>query len=140
MYHFAKETLKNLEIFKRKNGSFFKKVTRKSNASSKIFFFFFFNDSKAQCPLVQTLSHLNFFFGRFGNLDFFFLDLKYIYIHEQSTSNATWTFRIQRNIETWDKQKNFKLNHDVANQMWSEAKLGYLLLLGPFRMLEIGYA
>ena len=62
------------------------------------------------------------------------------YIHEQSTSNATWIFRIQRNIETWNKQTNFKLNHDVANQMWSEAKLGHLLLLGPFRMLETGYA
>ena len=22
-------------------------------------------------------------------------------MHEQSTSNATWIFRIQRNIETW---------------------------------------
>ena len=62
------------------------------------------------------------------------------YIHEQSTSNATWIFRIQRNIETWNKQTNFKLNHDVANQMWSEAKLGHLLFLGPFRMLETRYA
>ena len=62
------------------------------------------------------------------------------YIHKQITSNATWIFRIQRNIETWNKQTNFKLNHDVANQMWSEAKLGHLLLLGPFRMLETGYA
>ena len=62
--------------------------------------------------------------------------LKNIYIHEQSTSNATWIFRIQKNIETRNKQKNFKLNHDVANQMWSEAKLGHLLLLDPFRMLE----
>ena len=69
-------------------------------------------------PLVQTLSHLNFFLSRiFGNLEFFFfLILKDIYIHEQSTSNATWIFRIQRNIETWNKQTNFKLNHDVANQ------------------------
>ena len=39
-----------------------------------------------------------------------------------------------------NKQTNFKLNHDVANEMWSEAKLGHSLLLGPFRMLEIGYA
>ena len=38
--------------------------------------------------------------------------------------------------ETRNKQTNFKLNHDVANQMWSKAKLGHLLLLGPFRMLE----
>ena len=35
-----------------------------------------------------------------------------------------------------NKQTNFKLNHDVANQMWGEAKLGHLLPLGPFRMLE----
>ena len=78
-----------------------------------------------------------FFWERFGNLEkknFEFFSFKYI--HEQSTSNATWIFRIQRNIETWNKLTNFKLNHDVANQMWSEAKLGHLLLLGPFRMLE----
>ena len=48
--------------------------------------------------------------------------------------------KFQKNIETWNKQTNFKLNHDVASQMWSEAKLGHLLLLGPFRMLEIRYA
>ena len=38
--------------------------------------------------------------------------------------------------ETWNRQTNFEFNHDVANQMWSGAKLGHLLLLGPFRMLE----
>ena len=81
---------------------------------SFLFFFFFF---------------FFFFFGKF---------LKYI--HEQSTSNATWIFRIKKNIETWNKQTNFKLNQDVANQMWSETKLGHLLLLSPFRMLETGYA
>ena len=54
----------------------------------------------------------------------------------KSTSNGTWIFRIQRNIEIWNKQTNFKFNHDVANQMWSEAKLGHLRLLGLFRMLE----
>ena len=64
----------------------------------------------------------------------------YIYIHEQSTSNATWIFRIQKNIETWNKLTKFKLNYDVANQMWSEAKLGCLLLLGPLRMLKTWYA
>ena len=100
--------------------------------------------------LVQTLSHLNFFFlffcfsffffEGFGNLDFFFFWNFLKYIHGQSTSNAIWIFRIQRNIKTWNKQTNFKLNYDVANQMWSEAKLGHLLLLGPFRMLETGYA
>ena len=42
----------------------------------------------------------------------------------------------KKNIETWNKQTNFKLNHDVTNQMWSEVKLGHLLLLGLFRMLE----
>ena len=42
----------------------------------------------------------------------------------------------KKNIETWNKQTNFKVNHDVANQMWNEAKLGYLFLLDPFRMLE----
>ena len=42
--------------------------------------------------------------------------------------------------ETWNKLTNFKLNHDVANQMWSEAKLGHLLLFGLFRMLETRYA
>ena len=42
--------------------------------------------------------------------------------------------------ETWNKLTNFKLNHDVANQMWSKVKLGHSLLLGLFRMLEAWYA
>ena len=46
----------------------------------------------------------------------------------------------KKNIETWNKQTNFKLNHDVANQMWSKAKLGHLLFLDPFRMLEAWWA
>ena len=94
-------------------------------------------------PLVQTLSHLNFFLSRiFGNLEFFFFwILKDIYIHEKSTSNATWIFRIQRNIETWNKQTNFKLNHDVANQCGvrqSWATCFFLIHLGCLRhgMLE----
>ena len=37
-----------------------------------------------------------------------------------------------RNME----QTNFKLNHDIANLMWSEAQLGCLLLLGPLRILK----
>ena len=45
-------------------------------------------------------------------------------------------FEFKKNIEKWNKQTNFKLNHDVTNQMWSKAKLGHLLLLDPFRMLE----
>ena len=45
-------------------------------------------------------------------------------------------FELKKNIETWNKQTYFKLNHDVTNQMWSEVKLGHLLLLGLFRMLE----
>ena len=73
-------------------------------------------------------------------LKFFFFDFFFKYIHEQSTSNATWIFRIQRNIETWNKLTKFKLNYDIANQMWSEAKLGHLLLLDPFRMFEPWYA
>ena len=95
-------------------------------------------------PLVQRLfsfeifSLFFFFFGkRFGNLEFnFFFENIYTYIHEQSTSNATWIFRILKNIETWNKLTKFKLNYDVANQMWSEAKLGCLLLLGPLKMLK----
>ena len=42
--------------------------------------------------------------------------------------------------ETWNIQTNFEFNHDVANQMWSEANLGHLLLLDPFRMLEPWHA
>ena len=98
-------------------------------------------------PLVQRLFIFFyfliflFFWERFGNLEIFsflnlFFEFFFKYIHEQSTLNATWIFRIQRNIKTWNKLINFKLNHDVANQMWSGAKLGHLLLLGPFRMLE----
>ena len=85
------------------------------------------------------------FWERFGNLEiffeFFFVSFKkkiYIYIHEQSTSNTTWIFRIQRNIEKQNKQINFKLNHDVANQMWSETKLGHLLLLIHLGCLSLG--
>ena len=48
--------------------------------------------------------------------------------------------KFQKNIETWNKQTNFKLNHDVASQIWSETKLGHLLLLGPFRMLKAWWA
>ena len=29
-------------------------------------------------------------------------------------------FEFKKNIETWNKQTNFKLNHDVTNQMWSK--------------------
>ena len=42
----------------------------------------------------------------------------------------------KKNIEIWNKLTKFKLNYDVANQMWSEAKLGCLLLLGPLRILK----
>ena len=87
-------------------------------------------------PLIKTLSHLNFFLEDLGILIFFFFRIFFKYIHEQSTSNAAWIFRIQRNVETWNKQTNFKLYHDVANQMCNEAKLGHLLLLGPFGMLK----
>ena len=98
----------------------------------RLFFFIwkFFSFFGKHLEILKKKIFLNFSF------EFFFKK----YIHEQSTSNATWIFRIQRNIETWDKLTNFKLNHDVANQMWSEAKLGHLLLLGPFRMFETRYA
>ena len=142
MYHFEKKILKNLEIFERKKWVFFlKKVTRKSNApSSKNFFFKKW--LKGSIPLVQRLfffffENFSLFFGKdLGILNFF----KKKYIHEQSTSNGTWLFRIQRNTEIWNKQINFKFNHDVANRMLSEAKLGCLLLLGPLRMLKTWYA
>ena len=98
-------------------------------------------------PLVQILfliwKFFSFFFlGKIWKSWIFFEFLIYIYIytHEQSTSNATWIFRIQRNIEIWNKLTNFKLNNDIANQMWSKAKLGHLLFLDPFRMLETWHA
>ena len=143
MYHFENETLKNLEIFERKkNGPFLKKSLGSPMPLVQRFIYFYW--LKGSMPLVQRLFFIwkffSFFGERFGNLDFFFLIFFLKYIHEQSTSNATWIFRIQKNIETWNKLTNFKLNHDVANQMWSEAKLGHLLLLGPFRMLKTRYA
>ena len=91
-----------------------------------------------QRPLFFFLKIFLFFWERFGNLEFFFLNFFFKYIHEQSTSNGTWIFRIQRNIEIWNKLTNFKLNLDVANQMWSEAKLGHLLLLIHFGCLSLG--
>ena len=36
--------------------------------------------------------------------------------------------------------KDLEWMHDVANQMWSEAKLGHLLFLDPFRMLGTWHA
>ena len=47
---------------------------------------------------------------------------------------------LKKRIETWNKLTKFKLNYDAANQMWSKAKLGCLLLLGPLRMLKTWYA
>ena len=127
MYHFEKKTLKNLEIFERKKmGPFLKKSLGSLMSLVQGFFFLFF--WKFFSFFRKDLEILKFFFE-------FFLKK---YIHEQSTSNATWIFRIQRNIETWNKQTNFKLNHDVANQMWSEAKLGHLLLLIHLGCLSLG--
>ena len=99
-------------------------------------------------PLVQTLSHLIFFliiflfFGKNLEILNYYYYLKkniyiYIYIHEQSTSNATWIFRIQRNIETRNKQTNFKINQDVATkcgvrQSW--ATCFFLVHLGCLRL------
>ena len=140
-----------MKSLKKKKKGLFWKVTRKSNAPSlKNFFFLIFKWLKGSMPLVQRhfflfFENFSLFWERFGNLEiffwiFFFVYFKYIYIyiHEQSTSNSTWIFRIQRNIETRNKQTNFKLNHDVANQMWSEAKLDHLLLLIHLGCLSLG--
>ena len=114
-----------MKSLKEKNGSFFEKVNRKSNVLVQRFFFF----ENFSLFLEKIWKSWIFFF-------FFFVFL--IYIHKQSSLNATWNFWIKKkNIETWNKQTNFKLNHDVTNQMWSEVKLGHLLLLGLFRMLEV---
>ena len=53
--------------------------------------------------------------------------MKKVYIIQHETLES----KKHRNRE----QANFKLNHDIANLMWSEAKLGHLLLLGPLRIL-----
>ena len=114
----------------------FEKVTRKFNVPSSKIFFIWKNFSFFR----KDLEILKFFFEFFWIFVFVFVFLFLIYIHKQSSLNSTWNSWIQKNIETWNKQTNFKLNHDVANQMWSEAKLGYLLLLDPFRMLETWHA
>ena len=70
----------------------------------------------------------------FRNLDFFFLKTKIGYIYMNKVYlilHETLESKKHRNRE----QANFKLNHDIANLMWSEAKLGHLLLLGPLRIL-----
>ena len=92
-------------------------------------------------PLVQRLFSfenfsLFFFWERFGNLEFFF----FFYINIYMNKVHQMRYRFLEFKETWNKLTNFKLNHDVANQMWSEAKLGHLLLLDPFRMLETWHA
>ena len=93
-------------------------------------------------PLVQRLFFLKiflFFWERFGKLElfsfliFFFKNIYMNKVHQM-------LHRFLEFKETWNKLTNFKLNHDVANQMWSEAKLGHLLLFGLFRMLETRYA
>ena len=103
MYHFEKKILKNLEIFERKKWVFFWKKSLGS-----------------LMPLVQS-----FFFLLFGWKFFSFLG-KIWKVHQML--HGFLEFK-----ETWNKQTNFKFNHDVANQMLSEAKLGHLLLLGPFK-------
>ena len=95
-------------------------------------FFFFFG---------KIWKSWNFFeFFLFYYYYYYFILYIYIYTHKQSSLNTTCKFWIQRNIKTWNKQTNFILNHDVANQMRTEAKLGHLLLLDPFRMLETWWA
>ena len=134
MDHFEKKTLKNLEIFERKKCAVLKKVTGKSNAPSLKNFFFLKMTQEPNAPSPNTFSFENFpfslfFLGKIWEYWFFFFWIFFLnYIHEQSTSNATWIFGIQINIETWNKQANSNLN------------IGHLLLLGPFRMLKTWYA
>ena len=69
---------------------FFKKKKKRLKGSislvQRLFFFFY-------------LKFFLFFWERFGNLEFFFLNLKKKKnINEQSISNVTWIFRIKRNI------------------------------------------
>ena len=95
-------------------------------------------------PLVQRLFSFKIFFffflERFGNLEFFFCFL-FLNIYAQTKFIKCYMkFLNSKKHRTWNKQTNFKLNHNVANQMWSEAKLDHLLLLGPFRMLKTRYA
>ena len=123
MYHFEKKDFKeSWNLWKKKKWVFLKMSLGSS------------------MPLVQRFFSFENFSLSLGkiwkSLIFFLIFIFLIYIHKQSSLNTTWNFWIQKNIETWNKQTNFKLNHDIANQMWSEAKLGHLLLLGPFRMLE----
>ena len=49
----------------------------------------------------------------------------YLILHETLESKK------HRNME----QTNFKINHDIANLLCSEAKLGHLLLLDALRIL-----
>ena len=144
MYHFENETFFfffffNLQILERKKlGLFEKSLGSSMPLVQRIVFIKWLKGPK---PLVQTLFIWNFFFSwKYLEILIFFKKKILKYIHKQSASNATWIFRIQRNMETWNKKTNFKLNHDVTNLMWSEIKLGCLLLLGPFRMLETWYA
>ena len=109
--------------------------------------FIFFKWLKGLMALVQRLF---FFFGKvfsfFGKdleiLKFFlfwiFFWIFFINIYMNKVHQMLHGFLEFK--ETWNKLTNVKLNHDVANQMWSEAKLGHLLLLSPFRMLETRYA
>ena len=129
MYHFEKKTLKNLEIFERKikNGPFLKKSLGSPMSLVQRFFFF--------------LKIFLFFWENFGNLEFFFFYFfcfVFFNIYTQTKLIKCYIkfLNSKKNIETWNKQTNFKLNHDVTNQMWSKVKLGHSLLLGLLRMLE----
>ena len=84
-------------------------------------------------PLVQRLfsfENFSLFLGKdLEILKFFFEFFLKKYIHEQKVHQILHGFLEFK--ETWNKLTNFKLNHDVANQMRSEAKLGHLLFFGP---------
>ena len=83
MYHFEKETLKNLEIFERKKmGLFWKKSLGSPMPLVQRFIYFYW--LKGSMSLVQRLFFylkiFLFFWERFENLEFFLkLKKKYIY-------------------------------------------------------------
>ena len=87
MYHFEKKTLKNLETFERKkNRSFLKKSLGSPMSLVQIFFFFFLKIFLFFGKILEILNFfLIFFWFCFFNIGFVFL----IYIHKQSSLNAT---------------------------------------------------
>ena len=119
----------NLER-KKQIGSFFKKSL---GSSMPLVQGIVFKWLKGSMLLVQRLFHLKiflFFWEIWKSWIFFCFLLLYIYTQTKLIKcyMKNLNSKKKKNIETWNKQTNFKLNYDVANQMWSEAKLGCLLL------------